>query len=486
MALRRAPAHRFTGLSLERLNRALIVAFVTGPEAETRAYLERVAEFHPDSKLLVASSSRPAIGEWVEIHPGQGVGAIRAAVRRAIGTRTLDTVAIHATRGSGKWRMRLAAVLLGGRRLRIFNDNLDHFPLGNLATLRRHLQWRWSQRRRGALLWSVLARAALAAPALATIPKPAPDAPKLLAPLEPGISLVIPTRDGRDLLTAMLPGVIADLAPRPVEIIVVDNGSSDGTEAFLRDRYPWVKSLVSAAPLSFAQAVNRGIDAARYSHVVLLNNDMQIQPGFFAALRRAFDRVPDLFCATAQIFFPPGQRREETGLCFWRQIPGDDFPVYCDQPRAGEDGTLVLYGSGGCSMYDTAKLRALGRFDEIYQPAYVEDLDIGYRAWQRGWPTVFCSQAQVEHHHRATTSRYYDPDYLDYLVERNYLRFLLRATGDIFPELWRDAITRLENRAVTGDKAARRALRSAWREAFRRIPVSSPHDERKLKSLLTR
>ena len=60
---------------------------------------------------------------------------------------------------------------------------------------------------------------------------------------------------------------------------------------------------------------------ARYSHVVLLNNDMQIEPGFFAALRCAFNRVPDLFCATAQIFFPGGQRREETGLSSGRQRP---------------------------------------------------------------------------------------------------------------------------------------------------------------------
>ena len=198
---------------------------------------------------------------------------------------------------------------------------------------------------------------------------------------------------------------------------------------------------------------------------------MRIEPGFFAALRSAFNRTPGLFCATAQIFFPEGQRREETGLCFWRRDPGDEFPVYCAEPAEGEDGTQVLYGSGGCSMYDTAKLRDLGGFDEMYRPAYVEDLDVGYRAWQKGWPTVFCAGAKVEHRHRATTSRYYEPAYLDYLVERNYLRFLARATGELFPELWRDAVRRLKNRAVAGDKAARRALRTAWREALSR---SSP------------
>ncbi len=297
---------------------------------------------------------------------------------------------------------------------------------------------------------------------------------------------MIPTRDGRDLLVEMLPRVMADLATHTAEVIVVDNGSSDGTAAFLKEHYPVICIEVSESSLSFAEAVNRGILAARYSHVVLLNNDMQIEPGFFAALRRAFENVPDLFCSTAQIFFPEGQRREETGLCFWRADASNDFPVYCAEPQEGEDGTLVLYGSGGCSMYDTAKLRELGSFDEAYQPAYVEDLDIGYRAWQRRWPTVFCAGAKVEHRHRATTSRYYTAEYLDFLVERNYLRFLVRATGDIFPELWREAIARLKSRAADGDRAARRALRLAWREALSRGKHAHEGDESALKRALTK
>ncbi len=82
---------------------------------------------------------------------------------------------------------------------------------------------------------------------------------------------------------------------------------------FLRRWYHTVAVVDSPAPLSFARAVNAGIRKARYSHVCLLNNDMAIGEGFFEALLAAFARVPDLFCATAQIFFPDGVRREETG-----------------------------------------------------------------------------------------------------------------------------------------------------------------------------
>jgi GT2 family glycosyltransferase len=274
-----------------------------------------------------------------------------------------------------------------------------------------------------------------------------------------GISVVIPSRNGRSLLAAQLPGIARELAP-PFEAIVVDNGSTDSTAEWLAAEWPQVKVEVSAEPLSFAAAVNRGIARARYSHVCLLNNDMLLEPGFFTALLRGFDTVPGLFCATAQIRFPAGVRREETGKAVMAQDRPDDFPVRCDEPLAGEDLTWVLYGSGGCSLYDAAMLRALGGVDEAYAPAYVEDLDLGYRAWLRGWPTVFVAGAVVEHRHRATTSRYYTERQLTEILEINYLRFLTRAVahGPLFRRLWNEAIDRLRRR---NDRALRYAARLA-------------------------
>ncbi len=257
------------------------------------------------------------------------------------------------------------------------------------------------------------------------------------------------------------------------EIIVVDNGSEDGTEAFLRQDYPDIRIEQSAAPLSFARAINAGIRQARYSQVCLLNNDMLIEEDFFPSLIAAFDKIPDLFCATAQIFFPPGQRREETGKAVLPS-PSDrkrtDFPLRCDLPVPGEDLSYVLYGSGGCSLYDAAKLAALGGMDEAYEPAYVEDLDLGFRGWQQGWPSVYVAGARVEHRHRATTSRYFSPEYLDQILELNYLRFLARAVSDpgTFRRLWSEAIDRLNLMAAPQpeNRASAAALAAAWRAPF--------------------
>ena len=271
-----------------------------------------------------------------------------------------------------------------------------------------------------------------------------------------GISVVIPSREGRTLLAAQLPGIIEELTALPSEVIVVDNGSTDGTAEWLAAEWPQVVVDICPDPLSFASAINRGIALAHYSHVCMLNNDMLLEPGFFTALLHAFHAVPELFCATAQIRFPAGVRREETGKAVMAQTHPDDFPIRCDEPIPGEDLTYVLYGSGGCSLYDGAMLRTLGGVDEAYAPAYVEDLDLGYRAWQRGWPTVFVAGAVVEHRHRATTSRYYTEQQLAEILEVNYLKFLTRAVahGPLFRKLWNQAIDRLRRR---DDRALRYA-----------------------------
>jgi GT2 family glycosyltransferase len=294
-----------------------------------------------------------------------------------------------------------------------------------------------------------------------------------------GVSVVIPSRNGRELLDAQLPEVIRQLDEFQHEIVVVDNGSEDHTAEWLSRTWPQVRVVVSAEPLSFSRAVNRGIALARYSHICLLNNDMLLAPGFFAPLGSAFERIPGLFCATAQIHFPPGVRREETGKAVLTLQDSDAFPVRCDTPLPGEDQTWVLYGSGGCSVYDTAKLRELGALDEAYDPAYVEDLDLGYRAWQRGWPSVYVAGSAVEHRHRATTSRYYTSEELDRILEINYLKFLARAVASrkVFRRLWAHAVRRLRMRAPH-DPAARHALSWAASIALRGGPAQpSPGPE---------
>lgn len=450
------------------------VLFASCSEALIPGAIERMNAILPDLPLVVVSEFPVRGGEWIPYHIKRSVRENLELVRARLANRRVHISALVLQPRTPYWDMRLAAFLLAPLRVLSFNECLDHWMLrpANAPQIAAHIAWRvktlirtearpggftytwlWRLRHPHALRRPFAYRGALAAGAIARVIKrvaPVAAEPALGPELAGGISVVIPSRDGKELLGRALPAVVSDLGSSG-EVIVVDNGSTDGTCEWLAREYPAIAVEHSADPLSFAAAVNRGIRRARYSHVCLLNNDMAIEPGFFAALRSAFDCVPELFCATAQIFFPEGQRREETGKAV---IPlhraWNAFPVRCEEPVAGENFSYVLYGSGGCSLYDTRKLRALGAIGEVFEPAYVEDLDIGFRAWRRGWPTVFASRARVVHHHRTTTTRYYSAADLALALERNYLRFLTRSIRDsrLYEELWREAVYRINVQAL--------------------------------------
>lgn len=453
------------------------VAFASCLRDHIPEFLNRFAGIAPAAELWVVSEFQPPIGRWIPYRVERTSSQNLAAVRAALGNRKLLYTALSLQPKTPYGPMRRVAVRLALRqtplRTLFYNENLDHFTLrpGSWPSLLRYAAWKtrehvgWQVHPGGdlyTLLWRLrhprefqrplayLAARRAGRQAVQRKSRLQPlAAPQPGMPLPPGVSIVIPSRDGRALLAPLLPILEEMLQSQPGEIIVVDNGSSDGTPEFLTGTHPAVRVSVYPSPLTFARAVNQGIGMARYAHVLLLNNDMRPHPGFLPPLLRAFQQVPDLFCATAQIFFPEGRRREETGKAVMQSEP-TQFPVKCSLPLPGEDGSYVFYGSGGCSLYSTAKLRTLGCFDEIFAPCYVEDLDIGFRAWQRGWPTVFAAASAVTHDHRSTTARYYTPDQLEQIIERNYLRFLARSVSnpEVFQRLWNAAIQRLNWKAA--------------------------------------
>ena len=438
------------------------IAFLSGTADLNRRLIEHLRALYPELPLWVVSDFPPEDAglKWIRYRVNRSFAENLRRCREELRGHSIRLAGVMLVPNVPFRRMRLLALVLSPRAFLAFNENLNHFMLrpASVPAIARHLAWRavnllrWSVRAARKADWPLLASYAAATIVGRLRPRLAGGVPSGSACPTRGtdafvcqpdcITVVIPSRTGKNLLQAQLPGL---LAQSPGQIVVVDNGSTDDTAAWLASAYPQIEVVHSPAPLSFARAVNRGIARARCAHVCLLNNDMLLEPGFFAALQRAFHQVPNLFCATAQIRFPPGVRREETGKTVFAQSAPEDFPVRCDEPLPGEDASYVLYGSGGCSLYDTAKLRSLGNVDEVYDPAYVEDLDLGYRAWQRGWPSVYVAGALVEHRHRATTARFYTEDQLAHILEVNYLRFVARAPSDpkVFRRLWAQAIRRL-------------------------------------------
>jgi GT2 family glycosyltransferase/glycosyltransferase involved in cell wall biosynthesis len=482
----------------QALPETIKVLFASGSEDLIPTAIEHMQKLFPELPLVVASEFPIEGARWIPYPLSRGFWENLGLFRWHFRDKRIRLCAVILQPRMPYWRMRLIAFALSPWNFLAFNEAFGHFMLrpSTLGTIARHLAWRtrnffvWEFSPGGATytwLWRLRHPRALVRPARVLLARTAGLMTAALKALVParapathspqsrprGVSVVIPSRNGRELLTDLLPKVVGQIERMSGEIIVVDNGSDDETNDFLRSWYHTVVLVESREPLSFARAVNAGIRKSSYSHVCLLNNDMAIGDGFFEALLAAFDRVPDLFCATAQIFFPDGARREETGkavMPFAADRKPADFPVRCELPSPGEDLSYVLYGSGGCSLFDAGKLQELGGLDEVYEPAYVEDLDLGFRAWQKGWPSVFVEAARVVHKHRATTSRYYSREFLDRILELNYLRFLARAINDprVFRRLWREAVRRLNLSSVSHapNPAAVATLSEAWRAPF--------------------
>ncbi len=472
------------------MSEPVLVAIASGSEDLISTLIEKLRAIRPGLPLyLVAECQEPGFN-WIPYRPGRTLEQNLAAARSTLAGKSIVYTGLILQPRMPYWTMRALGWRLGGWQTIFFNENLDHFMLRprSLPTIARHFWWRtknfvrWESRPGGAT-YTFLGR--LAHPRSFVRPRlygmaldmandiiakrqllgAETGPPPAMTALAPGVSVVIPSRNGRQLLERLLPGLVAE---RPDEIIVVDNGSDDGTAGWLATVWgsAGVRVEWNREPLSFARAVNRGVAAARFSYVLMLNNDMVVEPGFLAALRAPFETILDLFCSTAQIFFPPGTRRQETGKAVMPPNPKpDQFPVICLEPIEGEDHTYVMYGSGGCSLFDTRKLLRLGGLLETYEPAYVEDLDLGFRGWQRGWPTVFVAGARVEHRHRSTTSRYYTEEMLARVLEVNLLKFMAGtvSSGAEFKRLWHHTLIRLNLRAATmqGDAAALEAIKLA-------------------------
>jgi len=284
-------------------------------------------------------------------------------------------------------------------------------------------------------------------------------------------SVVIPNWNGRDLLEKYIPSIIAALSGNSGnEIIVVDNGSEDGSAEFLRERFPAVRVLALDRNLGFGGGSNEGFRAAKNDIVVLLNSDMRVERDFLVPLLQAFTDET-IFSVACQIFFSdPNKVREETGLTqsWWengalRVRHRDDPAIQVPYPCA--------YGGGGSCAFDRRKFLELGGFDELLAPFYLEDTDIGYLAWKRGWKVLYQPRSVVYHEHRGTIGKRFTAEQIDLVLKKNFALFCWKNIHE-----WRRLASHFffayAGAVVTvlfGDSSERANFAGLW-PAFRQLP----------------
>ena len=219
------------------------------------------------------------------------------------------------------------------------------------------------------------------------------------------VSVIIPNFNGMAYLDGVLSGLECQTV-RNFEVILVDNGSSDGSCAFVASSYPWVHVIELPENFGFCKAVNEGIKASRAPYVLLLNNDIEVTPDFIEEMLAAIRRHKKAFsCAARMIQFHDRDRLDDAGnydcALGWAYArgKGKDIHTY-------EKEEKIFASCAGAAIYRRKIFEKIGYFDEEHF-AYLEDVDIGYRAKLHGYRNLFCPTARVLHVGSGTSgSRY--------------------------------------------------------------------------------
>ena len=271
--------------------------------------------------------------------------------------------------------------------------------------------------------------------------------------MNPSVDIVIPTFNGKELLAANLPvllsevGFTTETAPPDIKVnvIIVDDGSKDGTVAFLTEQFPTVKIIARPKQGGFSLAVNDGMSAGQGEFILCLNNDIEVTKGFLLPLLESFTD-PALFAVTARLLISdekkPDQMINESGHAIFfancrlkqRRIPSKIIEKITKP-------IPVSFAPGACVLYRRSILEKLGGFDPVFAPFYWEDVDISYRALKRGYKILYQPASTVYHKHSTTINKHFIKEYVDAIFWRNLL--ILNWKNLTYKKLWMQHIMSL-------------------------------------------
>lgn len=209
-------------------------------------------------------------------------------------------------------------------------------------------------------------------------------------------TVVIPNYNGIAYIKNCLDSLYVDMEETACNVIVVDNHSTDGSRELLKKEYPWITLITFEENTGFCKAVNAGIEAADTEYVILLNNDTTVEKGFVSALEKVMDFYPKAFSAGAKMVDMKNPSVIDDAGDFYCAL-GWAFARGCGKPADKYVKVKEVFSAcGGAAIYRKSILDKIGLFDELHF-AYLEDLDIGYRAKIHGYRNYFAPDAVVHH-----------------------------------------------------------------------------------------
>ncbi len=239
----------------------------------------------------------------------------------------------------------------------------------------------------------------------------------------PRIQVIIPNWNGRHLLAKCL-NALSKQTFKDFSITIVDNGSTDDSLTWLQEHYPTVQIIANRKNRGFAPAINQGIAASDGQYIATLNNDAWPDPTWLEELlspMSTYERVG--MCASKMLFADRPNMINSTGINLdWTGIAWDRRGGEIDKD---EDITpQEIFGAcAGAALYRRELLVELQGFEENFF-AYLEDVDLAWRARLMGWRAFYVPTAIVHHHHSATAGE--GSPFKNFLLGRNKVWLIVK------------------------------------------------------------
>jgi len=253
-------------------------------------------------------------------------------------------------------------------------------------------------------------------------------------PDRPDLSIVIPTWNNKSVLAECLASIDAAEPGIGFQVIVVDNGSEDGTEIFLGEKFPEALIIRNEENLGFARACNQGIRIAEGRYILLLNNDTLMKQGTLERLVAFMDAEPAAGLAAPRLMNPDGSLQQSACMAFMNlrhaffggyalPFPLGKLVRPMAMPEADYDRTQeAAWVTGACMIVRKAILDDVGLLDEnIFM--YIEDMEWCYRFHGRGWKIFLVADAAVVHSkHVSSRDRLPEVFRRDYVSKKYFFR----------------------------------------------------------------
>ena len=222
-------------------------------------------------------------------------------------------------------------------------------------------------------------------------------------------TILVRNYNGKDLLEGLLPDLSRVVKNRgnQDEVLVVDDGSTDGSAGFVRKHFPYVRLKAFAKNTGNSIIpVNIGVQYAKNDIVICLDSDVRVDSDFITPMLKHFGDN-NVFAVCPTIINPNHGNTVESV----------NYPVFSKGRIMGEapgmttphllprKPSMVWYAPGNAAAYRRDRFQALNGLDPLYRPFYYEDMDVCQRAWRRGWSTIFEPDATTYHLRHVTTQK---------------------------------------------------------------------------------